>query len=105
MGWSYGTNAQGREVGYGVEAECDHPDCHEEIDRGLAYVCGGMHDGGEDGCGGYFCGSHRFLTGFDDPDRSDSPDGFLCGPCCDAWEAANLTPALLSPEGLEEGKT
>lgn len=58
MGWAQATNAQGRKVGYGVSAKCDAPKCKERIDRGLAYVCGGMHDGGEHGCGKYFCPEH-----------------------------------------------
>lgn len=92
MGWSYGTNAAGREVGYAVDAECDHPDCHEEIDRGLAYCCGGMHDGGEHGCGGYFCSAHLAMTG---------PSCFMCDACCDVWDAANpnTETALLDGNG------
>lgn len=60
MGWAYGHNAEGREVGYSVAATCDLDGCDEKIDRGLAYVCGGMHDGGEFGCGRYFCPSHLY---------------------------------------------
>ncbi len=92
MGWGSGKNAQGREVGYSVEAVCDLDGCSAEIDRGLAYVCGGMHDGGEDGCGGYFCGEHRFLTGWEDSTKR--PEGFLCLSCCDEWEQANPDPQL-----------
>lgn len=63
MGWSGPMpNAQGRMVGYAVEAVCDDPACEEEIDRGLAFVCGSMHDGGEHGCGGYFCFSHLYYV-------------------------------------------
>jgi len=60
MGWSigYDSNWQ-RDIGYGVPAECDHPDCHERIDRGLGYVCGGEPYGGEHGCGLFFCGKHQ----------------------------------------------
>jgi hypothetical protein len=59
MGWAFcGTDDRGREIGYGVAATCDYPGCEEPIDRGLGYVCGTMH-GGEQGCGRYFCGSHR----------------------------------------------
>ncbi len=59
MGWANcGTDPKGREIGYAHEATCDHPDCHEEIDRGLSYVCGGMHGGDGIGCGDYFCGEH-----------------------------------------------
>lgn len=60
MGWSIGYDSNwGRDIGYGVPAECDHPDCKEEINRGLGYVCGGEPYGGEDGCGLYFCGKHE----------------------------------------------
>ena len=60
MGWGdCGTDSQGRPIGYVFEAECDHPGCHEKINRGLAYACGGMH--GESGvdCEKYFCEKHR----------------------------------------------
>lgn len=56
MGWAYGF-VNGRDVGYGVPAVCDKPDCDEKIDRGLAYLCGDMH-GDEFGCGLYFCSRH-----------------------------------------------
>lgn len=60
MGWSIGyDSAWSRDVGYGVPAFCDHPKCNAEIDRGLAYVCGGQEPyGGEHGCGLYFCSEH-----------------------------------------------
>jgi hypothetical protein len=60
MGWSLGRNNEGRDVGYGVPAYCDHPDCNAEIDRGISYVCGGEPDGGEHGCGLFFCGDHLY---------------------------------------------
>lgn len=65
MGWSIGYDARwDRDIGYGVPAYCDHPDCYEEIDRGLAYVCCNEQPyGGEDGCGLYFCFSHRSSYG------------------------------------------
>lgn len=60
MGWSIGFDEDWkRDVGYGVPATCDHPDCGAEIDRGLAYVCGNNPYGGEDGCGLYFCAQHQ----------------------------------------------
>lgn len=80
MGWSYGTNAEGREVGCSVEATCDLAGCDERIDRGLVYVCGPVHGGGEFGCGSYFCSPHRFL-----PERSGV--GFLCERCCAKLDA------------------
>ncbi|SDV47941.1 hypothetical protein [Chitinasiproducens palmae] len=59
MGWSIGFDSNWqRDIGYGVPAQCDHPECNERIDRGLAYVCGGEPYGGDDGCGLYFCASH-----------------------------------------------
>lgn len=58
MGWGSGTNKDGREVGYMIEAVCDKDGCETKIDRGLAYVCGDMHDGGDYGCGKYFCLEH-----------------------------------------------
>lgn len=59
MGWAVGfdDNWQ-RDIGYGVPATCDHPQCSARIDRGLSYVCGGEPYGGEKGCGLYFCGKH-----------------------------------------------
>lgn len=58
MGWSYGTNSEGREIGYSVQATCDWPGCSAEIDRGLSYLCGEVHDDGMF-CNGYFCEDHR----------------------------------------------
>lgn len=64
MGWSIGYDDNWkRDIGYGVPAYCDHPDCNEVIDRGLSYVCGGHPFGGERGCGLYFCGKHLYLHG------------------------------------------
>jgi hypothetical protein len=41
MGWSLGYDTTwNRDIGYGVPAYCDHPDCHKKIHRGIAYVCG-----------------------------------------------------------------
>lgn len=68
MSWSIGFDRHwDRDIGYGVPAYCDHPRCHAEIDRGLAYVCGGEPYGGDKGCGLYFCASHG--------------GGFLCPRC------------------------
>jgi hypothetical protein len=62
MGWSIGYDERWkRDIGYGVPAYCDHPDCSKGIDRGLAYVCGGQPFGGDAGCGLYFCSSHLFF--------------------------------------------
>ena len=78
MSWAIGFDSTwNRDIGYGVPAECDHPDCHEKIDRGLAYVCGGEPYGGDNGCGLYFCGKHLTAA------------GQLCERCVDelAWFA------------------
>lgn len=59
MSWAIGYDETWKRwIGYGVPAYCDHPDCSEEIDRGLGYVCGREPYGGEEGCGLYFCGKH-----------------------------------------------
>lgn len=68
MGWSIGWDPSwSRDIGYGVPASCDHPNCRRVIDRGLSYVCGGEPYGGEKGCGLYFCGKHG--------------GGYLCARC------------------------
>lgn len=60
MGWSIGYDERWkRDIGYGVPAICDHPECNTEIDRGLAYVCGDDPYGGEHGCGLFFCQKHK----------------------------------------------
>lgn len=79
MGWASGVNGTGRKVGYAVRAKCDERKCKERIDRGLGYVCGDMHDGGEHGCGNYFCSSHLYLT-------LNGP-GQLCKRCVKDFEA------------------
>lgn len=61
MGWGYGIDANGREIGYNVEAECDEPTCSTRIDRGLDYRCGPLNNERAPdlpGCGGYFCYEH-----------------------------------------------
>jgi hypothetical protein len=58
MSWAIGS-FEGRDIGYGVPAICDHPDCNESIDRGLGYVCGnGQPWGDDEGCGLFFCMDH-----------------------------------------------
>jgi hypothetical protein len=68
-------------VGYAVEATCDLDDCEEKIDRGLAYVCGGMHDGDEFGCGQYFCPQHLFYTRLWSSTQNEEVFPQLCGSC------------------------
>lgn len=78
MGWSYGYH-RGRDIGYGVPAECDYPGCREQIDRGLSYVCGSEPYGGEHGCGLFFCGTHlKYYRHFP---RDSFPHVQLCTRC------------------------
>jgi hypothetical protein len=79
MGWSLG-EFEGRDIGYGVPAICDHPDCNAEIDRGLSYVCGSEPYGGENGCGLFFCEKHRSFA------EDDTVDGMLCERCCEFFD-------------------
>ena len=73
MSWAIGFDSEwNRDIGYGVPAECDHPECHEKIDRGLSYVCGGEPYGGDEGCGLFFCGEHLRVDGL--CERCASPD-------------------------------
>lgn len=61
MGWgNCGTNRNGVEIGYAVEAECDEPGCTTMIDRGLAFICGEMHDD-QRTCAKYYCHDHQTL--------------------------------------------
>ncbi len=84
MGWSIGyDHNHERDIGYGVPAICDHPGCNEEIDRGLAYVCGGEPYGGGKGCGLYFCDNHLVTT------------GNLCDRCRDGEESYDPKPDTL----------
>lgn len=67
MSWSVGWDPHWkRDIGYGVPAVCDHPECDKEIDRGLGYVCGEQPYGGEVGCGLYFCDDHLYFSTVDD---------------------------------------
>ena len=78
MGWANcGNDKDGRPIGYAVEAKCDESKCDKKIDRGLSFVCGGMHGGDTYGCGKYFCEEH--LHGWSPKDC----DGFvwLCKDC------------------------
>ena len=81
MSWAIGFDTRwNRDIGYGVPAICDHPDCNEEIDRGLSYVCGSDPYGGDHGCGLYFCSKH-LSGGIEDPTDNRWKD--LCERCAD----------------------
>lgn len=84
MGWAFcGTDRNGREIGYGISATCDHEGCEKEIDRGLAYACGDMH--GEDmyWCHRYFCPDHLKHRGWPEPLADGSESGTVCFGCAE----------------------
>lgn len=64
MGYAIYRIGNGRWGGYGVPAYCEHPDCDKEIDRGMAFACGG-EPFSELGCDGYFCEDHREYYAYD----------------------------------------
>jgi hypothetical protein len=90
MGWSYcGKNTDtGDEMGYGVDGVCAEPGCAEQIDHGLARLCGDMHADGVS-CNRYFCGKH--LTA--GPQRCNAcwAAGDFCD-ACDEWRADKTDP-------------
>jgi hypothetical protein len=90
MSWSIGyDNKWKRDIGYGVPAFCDHPGCNNEINRGLAYVCGAEQPyGGENGCGLYFCVKHQFYHLF-----RNGNGGMFCKRCI-----SHKTPYKAKPE-------
>lgn len=77
MSWARGIRDDGKEAGYDIDDVCGHPECQEEIDRGISFTCGGveyLHSGY--GCGEWFCPNHlEFGT-----------HGFLCYTCIQAEE-------------------
>jgi hypothetical protein len=60
VGWGHGV-VKGVELGYSVPDICHERGCEVLIDRGQAYMCGKTDShwfGGDEGCGGFFCGEH-----------------------------------------------
>lgn len=93
MSWANcGVDQEGRPIGYSVDAGCDHPGCKAKIDRGLSYVCGGMHGGGAEGGGKYFCPEHLHV--------SDQKQHALCRRCWQAGMVERLHKEL-RPEAAE----
>lgn len=84
MGWgNCGFNEKIKKwMGYANEGICAVSGCGKEIDHGLSYVCGGMHEGGECGCGDYFCSEH--LTSYENPETGDCFQ--VCFKCCEELE-------------------
>jgi len=82
MSWSIGFDKKwNRDIGYGVPAYCDHPECSKEIDRGLSYVCANQEPRGGEGCGLYFCEEHKgfFKEAVTQDDEELEP---LISDCC-----------------------
>lgn len=84
--------------GYGVPALCEHPNCNEEIDRGVSYACGG-EPFSEHGCDRYFCGKHLFYVAFKDDGKRcrhqrdcDCKHFELCKRCKDNKKPFNYKP-------------
>jgi hypothetical protein len=83
MGWANcGDDSMGRPIGYAHAAICDHQGCLKEIDRGLAYACGGMHgDCGGQACEKYFCTDHLFYVDNEAMGYDELSVGQLCASC------------------------
>ena len=99
MGYGYYTrtiDGVERHMGYAVVCECDHPRCHEKIDRGLDYLCGEDPGETEHGCGRYFCGKHRKTRTYRDYDR----DVWNCGRCRRGQQPWPMKPDL--PDALND---
>lgn len=95
MGWELGYDDNWKRwIGYGVPAYCDHPGCNEEIDRGLAYVCGEEPYGGDKGCGLFFCGKHLILHTFHDGETVE-----VC-PRCDNHKPPYKRPSPEHPDWI-----
>lgn len=77
-------NGEKIEAGYAVETVCEEDGCEEQIDRGLAHLCGATPGGDEYGCGGYYCGQHLY--------GGIGPAEGLCGRCSRASEHGHAEP-------------
>jgi hypothetical protein len=89
MSWALGgPDAHGRWIGYGVPATCDHPGCGKDIDRGLAYACGGGVMEHVPNCGLFFCTPHLGYFKEDDGDGG----AFVCERCANGDESFDPTP-------------
>ncbi|MEY9995872.1 hypothetical protein ABIE67_007904 [Streptomyces sp. V4I8] len=89
MGYAYyeiTRNGETIQAGYSVPTDCEEDGCEENIDRGLAHLCGETPGGDEHGCGGYYCGNHLYMA--PGPGMRD-----LCRRCCDRAEANEKQPA------------
>ncbi|RPE44149.1 hypothetical protein EDD90_7379 [Streptomyces sp. Ag109_O5-1] len=93
MGYAHYTisrNGEEIEAGYAVETVCEKTGCKEQIDRGLAHLCGATPGGDEYGCGGYFCAEH--LLGAPVPEASGQ-----CEPCSKRYDAEHPEDLTAAP--------
>lgn len=81
----------GRDQGYNVPAKCDHPDCNEDIDRGMGYSCGGDPT---ENCGLFFCRKHRSHDVDPEAEWSDDNrhDFEVCERCAKCEESFDPSP-------------
>lgn len=105
VGWDHDLQ---RDIGYGVPAVCEHPECEERIDRGMAHACGGGFPRDNEGCGLFFCGKHLFpnhclrCTNEADtpfppkPDLQEWIDHKMTDPSWAKWREANNVNAVFS---------
>lgn len=93
MSWSIGYDTTwDREIGYGVLAVCDHPECNAEIDRGLGYVCADQEPyGGDNGCGLFFCPDHQVDIGQRCERCTEGKEPFEAKPDKKEWIEHKLT--------------
>lgn len=102
MSWAVGYDAKWqRDIGYGVPARCEDPECDTSIHRGLDYVCGGDPHGGEHGCGLFFCSAHlAYSYTSDGMDDLRDEDGELYPRRCQRC-VAGMPPFELKPDVQE----
>ncbi len=103
MSWAVGYDRDWkRDIGYGVPATCDHPDCTAEIHRGLAYVCGGEPYGGTHGCGLYFCENHLGYAYTPEGDDLRDTEGNhlpqMCARCVANHQNPDAAPEYFTPK-------
>jgi hypothetical protein len=100
VGWANcGVDASSRPIGYGVTAFCDHSGCSKEIDRGLAYACGGMHGDSEYSCEKYFCEDHMGFIFIECIAGQESAS--VCKQCEADWEEHHTERCILCANAIE----
>jgi hypothetical protein len=88
VGWEIGyDDSHDRDIGYGVPCRCEHPDCDQEIHRGLAHLCGGKLGSR---CGLYFCYDHLYYI----PENIKVDSDAICERCCENQAPFEAKPDL-----------